>query len=191
MNYFEEAAGITLAAKRAGMPVAVSFTVETDGKLPTGETLRSAIERLDKLTGNAPAYYMINCAHPEHFNERGSKKVHGSSAYAASAPMPRPRATPNSMSSTELDIGDIAGLADHYRDLQRRLPQARRHRRLLRYRSPPYRGDLESLPRGLEKASALRCFCDIPLVGRSKLAGANFGWGSWEAPPFPSSGASH
>ena len=39
MNYFEEAAGIAIAAKRAGMPVAVSFTVETDGKLPTGETL--------------------------------------------------------------------------------------------------------------------------------------------------------
>lgn len=122
MNYFEEAAGIAIAAKQAGIPVAVSFTVETDGQLPTGETLRSAVERLDKLTGNAPAYYMINCAHPEHFNtvlEKGAwlERIRGVRANAST------KSHAELDESTELDIGDIPGLATHYRDLQKRLPK--------------------------------------------------------------------
>lgn len=67
MNYVEEAIGIAQAAKKAGIPVVLSFTVETDGNLPTGQTLKSAIEQTDKETNGYPAYYMINCAHPTHF----------------------------------------------------------------------------------------------------------------------------
>jgi S-methylmethionine-dependent homocysteine/selenocysteine methylase len=67
MNYIEEAVGITCAAKSVGMPVVISFTVETDGKLPTGQTLQDAIERVDEATNRTPEYYMINCAHPSHF----------------------------------------------------------------------------------------------------------------------------
>jgi S-methylmethionine-dependent homocysteine/selenocysteine methylase len=67
MNYVEEAIGVASAAKLVDMPVAISFTVETDGKLPTGQTLKQAIEQSDEATGNHPAYYMINCAHPTHF----------------------------------------------------------------------------------------------------------------------------
>ena len=67
MNYVEEAIGITRAAMRANMPVAISFTVETDGNLPTGQSLKSAIEQVDEDTSEYPAYYMINCAHPTHF----------------------------------------------------------------------------------------------------------------------------
>ena len=67
MNYVEEAIGITRAAQRAGMPVAISFTVETDGRLPTGQTLQTAIEQVDQVTSGYPSYYMINCAHPAHF----------------------------------------------------------------------------------------------------------------------------
>ncbi|HYO24877.1 MAG TPA: homocysteine S-methyltransferase family protein [Lacipirellulaceae bacterium] len=62
-----EAAGIARAAAAIGMPVAISFTLETDGRLPTGPTLREAVEQVDALTQTAPAYYMINCAHPTHF----------------------------------------------------------------------------------------------------------------------------
>lgn len=69
MNYLEEALGIARAAKSVGMPVVISFTVETDGKLPTGQTLKGAIDSVDRATGNAPAYYMINCAHPTHFED--------------------------------------------------------------------------------------------------------------------------
>jgi S-methylmethionine-dependent homocysteine/selenocysteine methylase len=70
MNYVEEAIGIAQAAERAGMLVAISFTLETDGNLPTGETLRSAIERVDAATERY-ACYMINCAHPTHFEHVG------------------------------------------------------------------------------------------------------------------------
>lgn len=68
MNYPEEAIGISRAARSAGMPVAISFTLETDGKLPTGQSLREAIETVDDETSAAPSYYMINCAHPSHFD---------------------------------------------------------------------------------------------------------------------------
>ena len=49
------------------MPVVISFTVETDGRLPTGESLKAAIEAVDAATGSGPVYFMINCAHPDHF----------------------------------------------------------------------------------------------------------------------------
>jgi S-methylmethionine-dependent homocysteine/selenocysteine methylase len=67
MTYSDEAIGVTRAAKANGMPVVISFTVETDGSLPSGELLKDAITAVDLATDNAPAYYMINCAHPTHF----------------------------------------------------------------------------------------------------------------------------
>lgn len=67
MTNVNEAAGIARAAAAVRMPCAISFTVETDGRLPSGDSLAEAIERVDAATGSAPAYYMINCAHPTHF----------------------------------------------------------------------------------------------------------------------------
>ena len=69
MTHAEEAIGITRAAQAAGMPVVISFTVETDGKLPTGQTLKDAIEQVDAATNNGPAYFMVNCAHTTHFED--------------------------------------------------------------------------------------------------------------------------
>ncbi len=63
----EEAIGIARAARAAGMPVVISFTVETDGRLPTGRALGEAIEEVDRETDGAPEYFMVNCAHPSHF----------------------------------------------------------------------------------------------------------------------------
>lgn len=67
MNYVEEAIGVALAAKQTGIPAVISFTVETDGNLPTGQSLAEAITQVDEITSAYPAYYMINCAHPSHF----------------------------------------------------------------------------------------------------------------------------
>ena len=67
MTNVNEAVGIAGAAKAAGMPAAISFTLETDGRLPTGQSLKEAIEEVDAATGAASAYFMINCAHPTHF----------------------------------------------------------------------------------------------------------------------------
>lgn len=69
MTHPGEAIGIARASIAAGLPVVISFTVETDGDLPNGQSLAQAIEEVDTATANAPIYYMINCAHPEHFQE--------------------------------------------------------------------------------------------------------------------------
>src|SRR5690606_27147443 len=68
MTNIPEAVGIAWAARKAGLPVAISFTVETDGRLPTGDTLSSAIQAVDVASRAYPVYYMINCAHPSHFD---------------------------------------------------------------------------------------------------------------------------
>ncbi len=68
MTNANEAIGVARAAQAAGMPVAISFTLETDGRLPTGQRLDEAIVEVDEATRSAPAYYMINCAHPTHFD---------------------------------------------------------------------------------------------------------------------------
>jgi S-methylmethionine-dependent homocysteine/selenocysteine methylase len=123
MNYAAEAAGVAGAATAAGMPVAISFTAETDGRLPTGQTLREAIEEVDAATAAYPSYYMINCAHPTHFEhvladrEPWAKRVRGLRANASR----KSHAELND--SPELDIGDPDELAMQYAALKRRLPQ--------------------------------------------------------------------
>jgi len=69
LTYSDEATGITQAAQAAGIPIAVPFTVATDGHLPSGESIFEAINTVDTVTNNGPAYYMINCAHPSNFKE--------------------------------------------------------------------------------------------------------------------------
>lgn len=123
MNYVEEAVGIACAAQRADIPVAISFTVETDGKLPTGQTLKAAIEQVDNATSGYPGYYMINCAHPTHFDtvlvegEPWVKRIHGLRANASRMS----HAQLND--ATELDAGNAAELGQEYADLKKRLPQ--------------------------------------------------------------------
>jgi homocysteine S-methyltransferase len=118
MNYAEEAAGITQAARRAGMPVAISFTVETDGALPTGQTLQGAIEQVDAATSAYPCYYMITCAHPTHFEhalaekELWVKRIRGLRANASR----RSHAELNE--SADLDVGDPVDLAARYAELK-------------------------------------------------------------------------
>ena len=123
MNYSEEAVGITRAAQRASMPVAISFTVETDGRLPTGQTLRAAIEQVDAATSGYPSYYMINCAHPTHFEhvlaegESWAKRIRGLRANASR----KSHAELNE--SPELDVGDPVELGMQHARLKRRLSQ--------------------------------------------------------------------
>jgi homocysteine S-methyltransferase len=124
MNYVEEAIGIALAARDAEMPVAISFTVETDGRLATGQTLADAIGQVDAATGSYPAYYMLNCAHPQHFDSvlepdaSWSGRIRGLRANASR----KSHAELNE--SSELDIGDPAELGTQYAWLkQHRLPR--------------------------------------------------------------------
>jgi homocysteine S-methyltransferase len=123
MNYVAEAIGITQAARRAGMPVAIAFTVETDGRLPTGQALAEAIAEVDRETEGYPAYYMINCAHPTHFaavlrsGDRAFTRLRGVRANASA----KSHAELNE--ATALDAGDPAALAAEYACLRELLPQ--------------------------------------------------------------------
>jgi S-methylmethionine-dependent homocysteine/selenocysteine methylase len=120
INYVEEAIGIARAAKAAGMPVVISFTLETDGRLPTGQTLQEAIAQTDAETGAAPAYYMINCAHPTHFEdalsagEPWATRLRGLRANAST------RSHAELDQATDLDIGDPADLGRRYAALRRK-----------------------------------------------------------------------
>lgn len=121
ITYPEEAIGITRAAQSVEMPVAISFTVETDGRLPTGQTLQSAIEQADAATDNGPIYYMINCAHPTHFErllgtgEAWLDRLWGIRANAST------KSHAELDEAEELDDGDPADLGDRYGDLKRQL----------------------------------------------------------------------
>jgi S-methylmethionine-dependent homocysteine/selenocysteine methylase len=66
LSYPEEAIGVVQAASAVGVPVVPSFTVETDGRLPDGTPVAEAVERVDRATGGAADFFMLNCAHPTH-----------------------------------------------------------------------------------------------------------------------------
>lgn len=123
MTNVPEAVGIASAARVLRIPVAISFTVETDGRLPTGDGLADAVAAVDQATKAYPAYYMINCAHPTHFAsslEEGAdwtKRVRGVRANASRCS----HAELDAM--TELDSGDPAELAALHRDFRDRFPQ--------------------------------------------------------------------
>ena len=125
MNTITEAVGIARAAKAHGMPCVLSFTVETDGRLVGGETLREAIETADELTEGYAAYYMVNCAHPTHFEnvlnagEGWLARIHGVRANASA------KSHAELDESTELDAGDPADLGRTYRGLRGSLPNLR------------------------------------------------------------------
>ena len=121
MTYPAEAIGIARAAQRAGMPVVISFTVETDGQLPNGQSLKDAIEQVDGATDHLPAYYMINCAHPSHFagvldaDASWTARIRGVRANAST------KSHKELDEATELDVGNPNELGRQYRQLRDRL----------------------------------------------------------------------
>ena len=121
LNYIDEAIGVTRAAEAVSIPVAISFTVETDGNLPTGESLQSAIETVEQQTDSSPAYYMVNCAHPTHFfsilEGRGEwlNRIRGVRANAS-------RCSHEELdNATELDAGDPQDLGKQFQQLRSKL----------------------------------------------------------------------
>ena len=123
MTYAEEALGVARAAAAVGMPAVISFTVETDGRLPSGQALGEAVEQVDSDSESEVAYFMINCAHPTHFasvlddGEAWLDRVQGLRANAS-------RMSHAELDeSTELDDGDPDDLAAHYSVLFERLPR--------------------------------------------------------------------
>jgi S-methylmethionine-dependent homocysteine/selenocysteine methylase len=123
MNYVEEAIGVAAAARDHKMPAVISFTLETDGRLPSGQGLAEAIGATDAATDAHPAYYMINCAHPTHFADAlraggtWRSRVRGIRANASR------RSHAELDASTDLDDGNPDELGAQYRALRPLLPR--------------------------------------------------------------------
>jgi homocysteine S-methyltransferase len=123
MTYADEAIGIAQAAGAADIPAVISFTVETDGRLPSGQDLGEAIEQVDAATDPQPAYYMLNCAHPLHFEavldatEPWAARIRGLRANASM------KSHAELDEAEELDPGDPEDLAERHTALRDKLPQ--------------------------------------------------------------------
>lgn len=122
MTYSDEAIGVARAAAKAGMPAAIHFTVETDGRLPSEEPLGDAIAAVVDATGEGPAYFGINCAHPTHFDDalesagEWRERIRGLRANAST------KSHAELDEATELDAGDPADLGARYAALRDTLP---------------------------------------------------------------------
>lgn len=117
-----EAVGFVRATQRIGVPAAVSFTIETDGRLPTGQPLDEAIDKVDAETGAAPIYFMVNCAHPSHLRAALIQgdwigRVRGVRCNASR------KSHAELDACTQLDCGDPVELAGDYEQLLDALPQ--------------------------------------------------------------------
>jgi len=122
ITYPDEAVGIVQAAREHKIPVAISFTVETDGALPDGKPLGEAIQQVDDATGGAAAYYGVNCAHPTHF----AHVLDPAAPWAQRLRSVRANASPKSRAELDasevLDAGDPLELAEQYRHLRDTCP---------------------------------------------------------------------
>ena len=122
IGYINEALGIVKSAMIHDLPVVISFTVETDGNLPSGETLKEAIETIDNATHSYPLYFMINCAHPSHFinqletDENWRLRIKGIRANASC------KSHAELDEATELDAGDKIDFGNWHKTLKTKLP---------------------------------------------------------------------
>jgi len=115
-----EALGVARAAAAVGVPAVLSFTVETDGRLPDGSSLGEAVTAVDEAA--SPAYFMVNCAHPQHVLK----------AFEDAAPWAERirgvRSNASTLSHAELDEaealdeGDLDVLVASHRTLEQHLP---------------------------------------------------------------------
>ena len=122
MTYVDEAIGIVKAAQQLDCPTVIGFTTETDGKLPSGMTLEDAIRAVDEASDNGPAYYMVNCAHFDHFSSSladdagWTQRIRGIRANAS-------RLSHAELNEAEeLDDGNPEEFGDLCRQLHRRFP---------------------------------------------------------------------
>ena len=122
LSYPEEAIGIVRAAATAGLPIVISFTVETDGRLPSGDSIEQAIHAVDEATDGTARSFMINCAHPSHFEAalpegEARRRIHGLRANASM------KSHAELDAAEDLDAGDPTDLARRYVALRRELPE--------------------------------------------------------------------
>lgn len=115
-----EAIGIVRAARAAALPVAISFTVETDGRLADGHSLGAAIAAVDEAA--APDYYLVNCAHPDHVERGLAESPDHRHRLAGMRYNASPRSHAELDEAADLDEGDPRELAAGHRRLNPLLP---------------------------------------------------------------------
>jgi homocysteine S-methyltransferase len=125
MNYIDEALGFARAAQAASTASVVSFTVETDGRLPSGETLGDAIHAVDDATGGAPLYYMINCDHLDHFRHVLDAGADWTGRLGGLRANSYRKSHAELDESTECDIGNPEELGQQYAEILKALPNIR------------------------------------------------------------------
>jgi len=122
LTYPEEGIGIARAAKSVGIPIVVGFTVETDGRLPSGDSIEDAILAVDDATDGAAEFFVINCAHPTHFADalpEGDSRTRIRGLRANASKLSHAELD----EAEELDSGDPSDLAERYVALRRDLPE--------------------------------------------------------------------
>jgi S-methylmethionine-dependent homocysteine/selenocysteine methylase len=122
LTYPEEGIGIARAGRAAGIPIVVGFTVETDGRLPNGDSIEEAIVAVDDATDGAAEFFVINCAHPTHFagalpEGESRTRIRGLRANASTL------SHAELDEADELDSGDPDDLAQRYVTLRHDLPE--------------------------------------------------------------------
>lgn len=122
INYSEEAVGIVRAAKALRIPVVISFTLETDGRLPSGEPLRSAISKVDEHTNGYAEHFMINCVHPQHFSRILEEDGEWKNRIQAIRANASTKSHAELDESEFLDTGDKCLLANKYLAIKKILP---------------------------------------------------------------------
>jgi len=121
MTYVEEAIGIVRAAQSEKMPVVIGFTVETDGKLPCGQTIKDAINAVDEATNNYTTYYMINCAHPTHFQGALNNDEPWKQRIRAVRPNASTKSHAELNEAEEFDDGNPSELGRQFKELRAQL----------------------------------------------------------------------
>lgn len=122
LTYADEAVGIARAAAAAGLPINIGFTVETDGRLPSGESIEEAVLAVDAATEGAVRSFMINCAHPTHFADalpEGDARLRIRGVRANASTLSHAELD----DAEELDSGDPADLAERHVALRSQLPE--------------------------------------------------------------------
>ena len=147
MTYAEEAIGIARAAaarRHAGRDLVHGRDRRPAARAGSRWPTRSA--QVDAETGGAPAYFMVNCAHPTHFADVLAPDAGlAPSASAGCAPTRRARATPSSTRRPSSTPATRPSSARATRRCARQLPRLNVRRRLLRHRRPARRRDRSRL----------------------------------------------
>ena len=140
-----EAIGVARAARSLGIPAAISFTVETNGRLVKGETLREAIETVDRETDGSVEYFLINCAHPTHFEDalEGGRDLDGAYPWRQGQRLDQEPRRARRIRNARFRRSGRSWAA--LPEAQGRVSEDAYSRRLLRHRSPARQGDLRGL----------------------------------------------